>query len=196
MKKYILPLIASSFALTSAQAGQYVLGMNFDVSRPTTISAMGAYDGGTGFTSSQTVGVFSDLTGTLVGSEAVFGPGQAGTQVGNTFYENVPSFVLSPGDYSIISISTSGSLPNGGGGLVDGNSYQNLGNDLTMPDGGRFNFGTGLNISLGEANGIGSQSRPLVLVDPLPNGTVPDGGMTAMLLGASLAGLRCVRRKF
>jgi hypothetical protein len=65
-----------------------------------------------------------------------------------------------------------------------------------MPDGGRFNFGTGLNISLGEANGIGSQSRPLVLVDPLPNGTVPDGGMTAMLLGASLAGLRCVRRKF
>jgi hypothetical protein len=197
MNKYILPLIASSLALTSAQAGQYVLGMNFGVTHPTTISAMGAFDGGTGFTSTETVGVFSDLTGSLVGTEAVFGPGTTGTQVGNVFYENIPSFVLQPGDYSIISISSGSSLPSGGGGLVGGNAYQNLGQDLTMPDGGRFNFGTDFNISLAEGNGVGSQSRPLFLVDPAngSTGAVPDGGMTAMLLGASLAGLGWVRRK-
>lgn len=195
MKKYILPLIiASSFAFTSAQAGQYVLGMNFDVSQPTTISAFGAFDAGAGFTSFETVGIFNDLTGTLVGSEAVFGPGEAGTQVGDTFYENVPSFVLSPGDYSIISISTGGLLPSGGG-LSGGNSYQNLGNDLNLPNGGRFDFGTGLNISLAEGSGVGSHSRPLVVIDPLSTG-VPDGGLTAMLLGASLAGLGWMRRKF
>jgi hypothetical protein len=195
MKKYILPIFASCFALTSAQAGQYVLGMNFDVSHPTTISAIGAYDAGTGFTSSETVGVFNDLTGTLVGTEAVFGLGETGSQVGDTFYETVPSFVLAPGDYSIISINTGGSLPNGGGGISGGNSYQNLGNDLNMPDGGRFNFGTSFNISLSEGSGIGSPSRPLIVVDPSP-GAVPDAGMTAMLLGASLVGLSCVRRKF
>jgi hypothetical protein len=196
MKNYILPLIASSFALTSVQAGQYVLGMNFDVTHPTTISAMGAYDGGTGFKSTQTVGVFNDVTGTLVGSEVVFGPGSTGTQVGNVFYENVPTFVLAPGDYSIISINTGGSLPSGGGGLAGGNAYQTLGHDLTMPDGGRFNFGTGFNISLAEGNGVGSLSRPLFLIDPVGGGKgVPDSGMTAMLLGASLAGLGWLRRK-
>jgi hypothetical protein len=198
MKKYILPLIASSFALTSAQAGQYVLGMNFDVTHPTTISAIGAYDAGIGFTSSETVGVFSDLTGAMVGSEVVFGPGQAGTQTGDVFYENIPSFVLAPGDYSVISTSTGGSLPNGGGGLSGGNTYQSLGNDISMPDGGRFNFGTGFNVSLAEGDGIGSRSRPLFLIDPAAatNFSVPDGGLTAILLGASLAGLGWARRKF
>jgi hypothetical protein len=201
MKKFILLVFASCFALTSAQSGQYVLGENFVVSKPTTISAIGAYDGGTGFTSSETVGVFSDLTGTLVGSEVVFGPGKAGNQVGSILYENVANFVLSPGDYSIIAISTGGLLPSGEGGLSGGNSYQDLGDDVNVPTGARFNFGTGFNISLAEGNGLGSRSRPLVLIDPatvgaVPVGAVPDGGMTAMLLGASLAGLGWVRRKF
>ncbi len=125
--------------------------------------------------------------------EVVFMPGATGTQVGNTFYESVPGFVLSPGDYSIISISAAGSLPSGGAGLFSGNSYQNLGNDVNLPGGDRFNSGTGLNVSLTEGSSSGSQSRIMDVVDgPFP---VPDGGMTAMFLGASLAGLGWVRRK-
>jgi hypothetical protein len=194
MKKYILPLFAGVFAITSAQAGQYVLGMNFVITHPTTISAMGAYDGGAPFTSSETIGVFNDLTGNLVGSEAFFGPGHAGQQVGNTFYENVSSFVLAPGDYSIISTSTGGSLPTGTG-IAGGNNFQSLGNALNLPDGGRFDFGTGFNVALSEGSGIGSHSRPLVLVDPPGSGAVPDAGLTATLLGASLTGLGLLRRK-
>jgi hypothetical protein len=184
--------MAGCFALASAQAGQYVLGMNFVVSHPTTIAAMGAFDGGSAFTSTETVGVFNDLTGQLVGSEVVFAPGNKGTQLGNTFYENVTSFVLAPGDYSIISTSTGNHLPNGSG-ISGGNNFQSLGNNLNQPDGNRFNFGATFDISLAEGSGIGGHTRPLVLVDP-PNG-VPDGGLTAMLLGATLTGLGWVRRK-
>ena len=185
----ILAFLASGAAFSNAQAGQNVLGMNFVVTQPTTITAIGARDGGTPFTFTETVGVFDDLTGSLIGPEAVFGPGEVGIQMGNAFYERVPRFVLSPGDYSIISISGGGSLPGGGGGLTGGNSYGNLGNDLNLPEGGRFNFGTGFNA--GGSSGPRGQSQPFFLID-----LVPDGGMTAMLLGATLAGLGWARRKF
>ena len=194
MKKFVFSFLGY-FAFTSAYAGQYVLGEHFVVSHPITISAIGAYDGGSPFASLETVGVFSDLTGAMIGPEVFFGPGYFGNQVGDTLYENVPDYVLSPGDYSIISISTGGSLPDGGA-VSGGNSYQNLGHAVTVPIGGRFNFGTDFNISLAEGNGLGSQSRPLVLIDPPGNTAVPDGDATALLLGASLAGLGWARRRF
>jgi hypothetical protein len=187
MKKSAVVFFASCFVFSSAQAGQNVLGMNFVISQPTTITAIGANDGGIGITSTETVGVFDDLTGTLVGSEAVFGPGETGVQIGDAFYESVPTFVLSPGDYSIISISAGGLLP-GGGGLAGGDSYQNLGNDLILPEGDRFNFGTGFDA--GGSSGPRGQLQPFFLID-----LVPDGGTTAMLLGAALAGLGWARRK-
>jgi hypothetical protein len=189
MKRSVATLFASWLAFSSAQAGQNVLGMNFVISQPTKITAIGARDGGTGFTFTETVGIFNDLTGTEVGPEAVFGPAEVGIQLGDVFYERFPSFVLSPGDYSIISISAGSSLPGGGGGLVGGDAYQNLGNDLNLPEGGRFNFGTGFDA--GGSSGPRGQLQPFFLID-----LVPDGGMTAMLLGASLAGLGWARRKF
>jgi VPDSG-CTERM motif len=189
MKKTIAAFFAGCFAVCSAKAG--LTGENFVVTHPTAISAFGAYDGGTGFTSTETVGIFNDVTGNLVGSAVVFGPGSAGTQLGNTFYENVPEFVLSPGDYSIIFASTGSSSP-GGSHLSGGNSYENLGSDVDLPGGGRFNSGSDFIISLSENSGSTSPSSLIVLVDPP---TVPDGGTTAMLLGASLAGLGWLRRR-
>jgi hypothetical protein len=185
----LLAFLASGAAFSNARAGQDVLGMNFVVTQPTTITAIGARDGGTPFTFTETVGVFDDLTGSLVGPEAVFGPGEVGIQMGNAFYERVPRFVLSPGDYSIIAISGGGSLPSGGGGLTGGNAYGNLGNDLNLPEGGRFNFGTGFDV--GGSSGPRGQLQPFFFIN-----LVPDGGMTAMLLGASLTGLGWARRKF
>jgi hypothetical protein len=183
-----LAFLMSCFALSNAQAGQNVLGMNFVISQPTTVSAIGVRDGGIPFTFTETVGVFNDLTGSLVGSDAVFGPGETGIQIGEVFYERIPAFVLSPGDYSIISLSGAGSLPSGSD-LAGGDAYQNLGNDLNLPEGGRFNFGTGF--EAGGSSGPRGQFQPFFLIN-----LVPDGGMTAMLLGASLAGLGWARRKF
>jgi hypothetical protein len=188
MKKTVAAMLVGCISFCSVQAGQGVLGMNFVITTPTTISAIGARDGGTGFTFQETVGIFNDVTGSEVGPIAVFGPGEKGLQLGDVFYERFPAFVLAPGDYSIISISGGNSLP-GGGGLTGGDAFGNLGNDLNLPGGGRFNFGTGFDA--GGSSGPRGQFQPFILTD-----LVPDGGTTALLLGASLAGLGWLRRKF
>jgi hypothetical protein len=139
-------------------------------------------------TAAEAVGIFSDTTGNLVGPEVIFGPGKAGNQLGNTFFESVPNFVLAPGDYSLIFLGAG--VSSQGGGHLTGGGYLNLGDDINLPGGGRFNGGTDLIISLNEGSSVTSQSIPFSLVDP-----VPDGGMTSMLLGASLVGLSWLRRK-
>jgi hypothetical protein len=195
-------LVAGSVAVTSAKAGEYILGMDFVVNHPTTIDELGAYDGGKPFTFDESVGIFSASTGNLVGPDVVFGPGSIGTQIGKSFYETVTPFVLSPGEYSIIEVSDT---PITGGGigsdLSDTGIYGDLGGALDLPGGGRFNSGTGFTVgstpggNSGKGNGdyFDSLIGGFVIVDPP---SVPDGGTTLTLLGASLAGLSLLRRKF
>jgi len=190
MKICAAVLFAACLAVSSAKAAQADTAINFVVSHPTTISAFGAYDGGNGFTSTETVGIFNDVTGNLVGPEVVFGPGTTGKQLGNTFYESVPDFVLAPGDYSMIFVGSGSSQ--GGNHASGGNSFENLNIDINLPGGGRFNAGADSIISLSEGPNLTSATAPFDLVDPP---AVPDGGTTAMLLGASLAGLGWLRRK-
>ena len=166
--------------------GKYVTGDSFVVTHPTTISAIGAYDGGSPFTSTESIGIYSDVTGNLVGPQVVFGPGVPGTQIGNTVYESVPEFVLQPGDYSIIS---TGGSSGGGNDLSGGNSYFYLGSDVNLPGGERFNSGNGVTVSTSEGSG-NHNTQSFGVVDP-----VPDSGLTAILLGTSLAGLGWMRRK-
>jgi len=191
MKKIAISLVAGSLFVFTAKAESYASGMNFVISHPTTVSAIGVYDGGTPFSSKEVVGIFNDFNGDLVGSEVVFGPGKSGTQMGGMFYEKVPTFVLSPGDYSLITIGSGGVSPGGGSHLNGGNFLGNLADDLDLPGGDRFNSGTTFDISVIE--GPGSLSGPVALISP--SSVVPDGGLTALLLGGSLAGLSFVRRK-
>jgi hypothetical protein len=184
MKRFVVAILASwsCFVFFTARGGPIViLGVNYIVSQPTDISAIGARDGGTGFTFTETVGIFNDLTGAEVGPVVVFGPGETGVQVGDVFYERFPSFVLSPGDYSIISLRDGSTSTAGFGGLI-GNTYAEVGADVILPEGDRFNFGTDFG---------NRQYQPFFLIN-----LVPDGGTTAILLGASLAGLAWLRRKF
>ena len=185
-------VVAGCLAAASAEAGDYVSGMDFVVRHATTIDQIGAYDGGSAFTVDENVGIFNALTGNLVGPDVLFGPGLPGTQIGDTFYENVAPFVLQPGEYTILAVG--GSSPNSGGsangGLSDFDSYQNLGNNLDLPGGGRFNSGTDFT-SPNSGSGFGFSPKGLFSeVDP-----VPDGGLTLVLLGSSLAGLSWLRRK-
>jgi hypothetical protein len=192
MKKFAVVFFASCLALSNAKAREDVSGVNFAVSHPTTISAIGAYDGGTSFASSETVAIFNELNGDLVGAEVAFGPGNSGTQVGNMFYEKVPAFVLAPGEYSLITIAN-GSFPSSGGSqLSSGGFLLNLDDNLDMPGGGRFGSSGSFDISFSELPGSGPGS--IDLLDPKTN-VVPDGGLTVLLLGSSLAVLRGLRRK-
>ena len=163
------------FAIQSAKANDVVSGGDFVVSHLTEIDAIGVNDGGQALTSGETVGIFDALTGNLVGPEVVFGPGISGNQVGDIFYESTTHFLLGPGDYSLIELS---SLPQSGVALSGGNSV-----------GGPFNAGAGVEISLTETSG--GPGRSFDLVDP----PVPDGGLTAMLLGGALAGIGWMRRR-
>jgi len=189
IKRIVLILFAGALVIQQSAKGDYVLGINFAVSYPTTISAIGAYDGGSGFTSDETVGIFNDLTGNLVGPDLLFGPGTSGQQIGNAFYEKVTPFVLDAGTYSMMALSTGGSNHGGGNSLPGGNSYEDLVNSWNLPSGWRFNSGTGFAI-IG-TDGLGTQN-PFGALDPPP---VPDGGTTAMFLTVALAGMGWLRRK-
>jgi hypothetical protein len=189
LKRSVLILFAGALVIQQSAKGDYVLGMNFAVPDPTTISAIGVYNGGSGFTSDETVGIFNDLTGDLVGPEVLFGPGISGKQIGNAFYEGVTPFVLGLGEYSIMALSTGGSNPGRGNSLSGGDSYEDLGSLWNLPGGWRFSSGTGFAI-IG-TDGLGS-NNPFGALDPPP---VPDGGTTAMFLTVALAGMGWLRRK-
>jgi len=177
-------------AAASARAQGYVGGMDFVVTHPDTINQVGVYDGGAALTSDETVAVFNAITGDLAGSEVLFGPGVAGTQIGDTFFESVTPFTLAPGEYLVLSIGSGGPVGPGDAGLSGVNAYVNLGGTLDLPGGGRFNSG-----SVGEVlpnAGSSSQSGGAYeLVDP----SVPDGATTVALLGGALIGLGWLRRK-
>jgi len=178
----LFAIFASGLVAASVQAQGYVEGLNFVVTHNTSINQIGAFDGGAPLTSDVFVGVFNDATGNLVGPDLEFGPGAAaagitGQQIGNTYFENTASFVLAPGEYSIIATGATGGSGGGTGLAGIGDSIELAGTIYTLPSGHDTQF----------------QSPSYALHDP-PN-SVPDGGLTAMLLGASFAGLSWIRRK-
>jgi hypothetical protein len=178
-------VIALGLFSKEAKAADYVMGMDFVVSHNTTISGLGVFDGGTALSADETVGVFDDSTGNLVGSELVFGPGYSGAQVGNTLYETLTPFTLAAGEYSIVSI---GGSPTAGSTGSSGNSLD-LGNTLELPGGSRF--GSGVADAVITQGGESTSTSALPLVDPP---SVPDGGLTVVLLGGVLAGIGWMRR--
>ncbi|HEX3719404.1 MAG TPA: hypothetical protein VH595_15730 [Verrucomicrobiae bacterium] len=177
-----LAVIFGGLVAGNVHAQGYVDGMNFIVTHNTSINEIGAYDGGTAFTTDEYVGIFNDATGNLVGPDIEFGPGAAaagitGTQIGNTYFENTAAFLLTPGEYSIITIGA-GVPTSGNAGLAGAGNSLDLAGDV---------------YSLPASDGTQFQSASYALHDP-PAG-VPDGGMTVLLLGASLTGLGWFRRK-
>jgi VPDSG-CTERM motif len=182
----ILAFLTGGLVAASVQAQGYVEGLNFVVTHNTSINQIGVFDGGSPLTGDIFVGVFNDATGNLVGPDLEFGPGAAaagisGAQIGSTYFENTAAFTLAPGEYSIIATGAKGG--SGGLGLSGvGESFELNGTIYTLPTGTGTEF----------------QSASYALHDPpltTPVNSVPDGGMTAMLLGASFAGLGLIRRK-
>ena len=86
------------------------LGMDFTVNNSILVSALGAFDNG--LTSrldgvnglGVTVGIFSVNTGLLVGPSASFNASGVYTQIGGDAFQTVKSFILTPGQYSIVAV--------------------------------------------------------------------------------------------
>jgi hypothetical protein len=184
---------------TTVEAGTqqgWLLGMDFTVNSDVTVTQLGAFDSdGDGFQNTVSVAIF-DLDGNMVGSAAYF-TGTTDPLIGGSRFQAVTPFTLQAGTtYSIVSAGyLVGSADYNGNSQSPGfTTFNNLGGALTLVDnGGRWEAQNSNALSLPTDNVGGySQSDPVFLAGTF---AVPDGGVTALLLGASLAGLGWVRRR-
>jgi hypothetical protein len=114
---FATPAFASYIALDSTRSSGNqdftgVLGMDFDVLTPITITALGAFDSDkNGIVGPISVGIFNRMTGSLVGTSASFN-----NIVSNGTYNlfnDIVDFVLDVGSYSIVAVGFSSSDKNG-----------------------------------------------------------------------------------
>jgi hypothetical protein len=108
------------------------LGMDFAVNNSIVVTALGAFDNGSLSTlsgstgSGVSVGIFNVNTGLLVAPSVFFNASGTYTQSGADAFQSVPSFILTPGEYSIVALNDQ----NYNQGYFGGpNKYQTL-NDL------------------------------------------------------------------
>lgn len=168
----------------------YVLGMDFDVLSAVTVTQLGAFDNnGDGFSTDVIqVGIF-DMSGTLVGTSVAL-TGTAGTLVGGSRFLSVTTpFVLAPGRYSIVAAGFTDTTKSGNTGFGDATSFNNVGGSLQLvAGGGRWDVGTTFQLP---TSGSYPQADPVFQAGTF---AVPDGGMTALLLGIGITGLGLFRR--
>jgi hypothetical protein len=111
----IVPLVGTQTPIVSGSTNGLQdwngrLGMDFTVNSSILVSALGAFDNGLTSRldgvngSGVTVGIFSVSTGLLVGSSASFNPSGSYTQTGGDAFQTVSSFILTPGQYSIVAV--------------------------------------------------------------------------------------------
>jgi len=103
------------------------LGMDFQVNSPILVTGLGAFDNGTfsnldGVNGNGVmVAIFDVTTGLRVGNAASFTNSGSYTQIGGDAFQTVSSFVLGPGEYSIVSVDDRNFNASG-----NPNGFQNL----------------------------------------------------------------------
>ena len=179
----------------------FVLGMDFVVNTPVTVTELGAFDsGGDGFANTIHVGIYNVNTAALLGSADLIGT--AGTLIDGSRFVSVTPFTLNPGMYSIVAADFVGAddfSGNTGLGTPPGvTSFNSDGGAISLLDQhARWQNGTSLVFPTGNTGGHGQpdpefQAGTFAVGEP----TVPDGGMTVGLLGMALGGLALVRNRF
>jgi hypothetical protein len=134
------------------QQWQGNLGMQFQVIKPVSVYALGAFDNGltSGLDGTRgsgiDVGIFSVPSGTLVGTSVHFTSSSLVTQIGGDAFLNVTPFVLAPGAYSIVALND----PNYNQGFFGGpNAYQTLNGlagSISFPGPSTYDSGTTLGL--------------------------------------------------
>jgi hypothetical protein len=124
--------------------------MDFQVNSPILVTSLGAFDNGTvsnldGVSGNGvTVAIFNVATGLQVGGSALFTRSGSYNQIGGDAFQDVTSFILGPGEYSIVSVNdrnfnASGS-PNGF------QTLDNLGGAITVNGPSRYDSSTALGL--------------------------------------------------
>lgn len=134
------------------------LGMDFTVNSSILVSALGAFDNGVqgrldGVNGSGvTVGIINVGTGLLVGSSAFFNASGSYTQIGADAFQNVTSFILAPGQYSIVAVDDRNYNQGYFGGPNIYQTLNSLGGAITFSGPSRFDGSSTLGLP-GSADG-------------------------------------------
>ena len=174
------------------------LGMDFTVNTSIVVTALGAFDNGdpsrlAGVNGNGvTVGIFNLGTGLQVGSSAYFDQFGSYTQILGDAFQTVASFILTPGDYSIVAVDDRNYNQGYFGGS---NVYQvtnNLGGAITFGGPSRYDSIS----SLGIPSTIDGQPANRYGAGTFMASAVPEPATWAMMiLGFFGVGFMAYRRK-
>jgi hypothetical protein len=181
----------AAFVTAPLQAWVGLLGLDFHVNAGITVTALGAFnDGyatnlaGSDGTSGVTVAIFR-LDGTQVGPSVHFSPTDAGTQIAGDAFKPV-SFMLSLGDYSVVSLNDVNFNASGSPNLFQ--TVDTLGGKISLINGARYDYGSVFALPAisdgGPANRYDAGTFQFI---PEPASTVA--------LGAGLFALGMIRRR-
>ena len=172
------------------------LGLDFQVSATTTVSALGVYDDGIAAdlngqdgVSGVTVGIFNVNTGMLVGSTVTFTAGGIGSYTvlnGDAFQTLATAITLAPGTYSIVAFNDDNYNSQGG---TNTTTTANSEGPVTITGGWRYDSSTALALP----GGTGSNTTPRFDAGTFQY-EVPEPASLAMLAGA-LGALATMRRR-
>lgn len=195
------PVSAGSLAITGwatkvpeGSGVDATIGWEFSVDTSVTVTALGIYQPPAGLRSDHVVGIYSDSTEALLGSETIPAGSSGYLTDGFQFLDLGTTFDLAPGTYTIAETITSIADP-------DNDTFYSLVTGLTTdPDvtfitsARTYSAGLSYPTALGGFNDGYFGPNFIFTVDPvLPAGT-PEPA-TAGLLGAGLAGLGIVARR-
>ena len=174
--------------------------MDFKVITPVTVTQLGAFDDlQNGFANPVDVGIFN-LSGALVGTSATLSIGNPGTSDGNgSRLVSVVPFLLLPGTYSIVASGfTNGQTFSGNTGLGGVTSFNSAGGALSLVSkGGRWDSGNGFYLptaNTGIFPGYG-QPDPVFQAGTFAVASIPDAGLTSMMLGLGMLTMGWIRRR-
>lgn len=174
-----------------------VLGLDFNVNQTITVTALGAYDQGSpanlnGVTGGGvTVGIFDVNTGLLVSPTATFSASNPGVQINGDAFQST-SFVLGPGQYSVVAFNTMNYNEGFVSTTFNPTSVENSGGGaISFVGSGRYDSSTGFQfpttIDSGPTNRYDAGTFAFV--------TTPEPSSFILLLGAAVAGFAPLRRR-
>jgi hypothetical protein len=188
--------------LDAGDQENFALGMDFTVNAAVTVTQLGAFDSGqNGIVNTITVGIFNVATGLQVGPSAIVTTG--GTLIGGSRFVDVPDFLLPVGLYSIVAAGfTGGNTFSGNTGFTATTFFDSFGGLLTLvPKGGRWTdpgdntyalptAHTGVTDFYGQPDPVFEAGTFMVAAV-----SVPDAGLTSMMLGLGVLTLGWIRRR-
>jgi len=175
------------------------VGYEFTANTALTIRALGVYDytGSAGLNASELIGLYNS-SGTLLTSATV-AAGTSAPLVDGFRWINITPYTLTAGQSYVADIAQDGSDPwiySEAGSGVTLFSPSISGVPIAGPDSfSRYTYsGAGLHFPTGYF-GYETYLGPNISTGAYVNSSVPDGSLTALLLGMSFTGLGCIRRK-